>query len=97
MIHKYVIALKSNGKIYFASTKSDYMDSDHFKILEVLIPLSNFGEISILMEELDAIRRQGFEHYRIGELQKEIFSGLAPFATNEKDRTWFYGAGKKAP
>lgn len=95
MIHKYVIVYKSTGKIYFSTAKSEFMDNENYKILEVLLPFTVFTDISNLMEQLESTKRQGFEHYKVGELQREIFAHLAQYATSEKDRTWFYGSGNK--
>jgi hypothetical protein len=59
-------------------------------VLGLVLPLDVYWEVTELLRSVDYMVSINEPAAKVNELYMKVFRKVAPFAINDKDRTWFY-------
>lgn len=86
MIKKFLIIAKH---IYLQSKVFELHDEQNLTI-ELLLPIEKFWELEKVVKQTDFYVAAGDSPVELRETQRRLFRLAAPYAVQEKQRTWLY-------
>jgi len=87
LIRKYLVCSRH---LVLSSSRHDEPGSK-VPIVELLLPIKEFWEVEELMKFIDYLVASNEDPILVNETMQKIFKKVAPYAVNEKDRTFLHG------
>lgn len=77
-------------QIYYTATKPSSDLDESVRVIDLQIPLRTYWESERLLKQADYLIASAEENSEIREYYARLLRLVAPYAINEKDRTWLY-------
>ena len=87
MIHKFLVVGK---QIRLSTSRPSEVQGESETVLGLTLPLDVYWQATELIKSIDYLHSTSEPGIKINEVQLAIFRLVAPYGTNDKDRTWLY-------
>jgi len=84
-------------QIYFSASKIGLDQDESLKLIDLEMPIDEFWKSEKILKEADYLIASSESGADVRELYRRFFKLMAPWAVEEKDKTWLYDRAKSRP